>query len=124
MKRHVLTVDLVPSPRRIAAYLRYHRAIWPEVARSLRRVGIHALDIYRLGRRLVMVMDTRDDFDLRRNMATHRASHPRCAEWEDLMRTFQRRPRGARKGEVWARMEQVFRLGRAKRGGSARRKTR
>jgi L-rhamnose mutarotase len=109
--RHVLTVDLVPEKRRIAEYLRYHRAPWPEVVRSLRRVGIRSMDIYHLGRRLVMVMETPKGFDLRKAMAVHRASDPRCAEWEDLMRTFQRRPPGARKGEVWARMEHVFRLG-------------
>ncbi len=110
MTRHVLTVDLVPDRRRIAAYLRYHRRPWPEVVRSLRRVGIRSMDIYRLGRRLVMVMETRESLDVRAAMAKHRSSSPRCAEWETLMRTFQRPPPGARRGEVWARMQQVFRL--------------
>jgi L-rhamnose mutarotase len=108
--RHVLTVDLVPDAARIAAYLRYHREPWPEVVRSLRRVGIRSMDIYRLGRRLVMVMETRKGLDLRAAMAKHRNSSPRCGEWEVLMRTFQRRPPGARRGEVWARMEKVFQL--------------
>jgi L-rhamnose mutarotase len=118
-----MTVDLVPEPRRIAAYLKHHREPWPEVVRSLRRVGIRSMDIYRLGRRLVMVMETGKGLDLRTAMAIHRTSH-RCAEWEDLMRTFQRRPPGARKGEVWARMEHVFRLGGSKRTRSSRRKAR
>ena len=124
MTRHVLTVDLVPERRRIAQYLRYHREPWPEVVKSLRRVGIRSLDIYRLDRRLVMVMETRTGLDLRAAMARHRNSSHRCAEWEELMRSFQRRPPGARKGEVWARMERVFRLGGSKRGRSARRKAR
>jgi L-rhamnose mutarotase len=113
--RHVLTVDLVPDRRRIAAYLRYHRRPWPEVVRSLRRVGIRSMDIYRLGRRLVMIMETRESLDVRAAMAKHRRSSPRCAEWETLMRTFQRPPPGARRGEVWARMQQVFRLTGSKR---------
>jgi len=115
VKRYVLTVDLVPQPRRVAAYVRYHRAVWPEVQRSLRRVGVRTMDIYRLRRRLVMVMETADGFDLRRRMAAHCASDARCAEWEDLMRTFQRRPPGAKRGEVWAGMTPVFHLdGRAR----------
>jgi len=124
VSRHVLAVDLVPEPRRIAAYLKYHREPWPEVMRSLRRVGIRSMDIYRLGRRLVMVMETRKGLDLRTAMAVHRASHPRCAEWEDLMRTFQLPPPEARKGEVWARMEHVFALSGSRRASRARRRTR
>ena len=124
MKRYVLTVDLVPEGHRIAAYLRHHRAVWPEVQRSLRRVGVRAMDIYRLGRRLVMVMDAADGFDLRRSMARHRSSHPRCAEWEDLMKTFQRRPPRARPGEVWAQMGHIFKLSGSRRARRARRKAR
>ena len=110
MKRYVLTVDLQDDPRRIAEYEAHHRAVWPEVQRSLRRVGVRAMDIYALGRRLTMVLDTTDGFDLRRSFAAHAASVPRCAEWEALMRTYQEPPPGAKPGEVWARMERVFHL--------------
>jgi L-rhamnose mutarotase len=120
VKRYVLTLDLVEDKARVAKYVRHHRAIWPEVARSLRRVGIEAMDIYRLERRLVMVMDTRDGFHLRRSFAAHRASDPRCAEWEDLMRTFQRSPPGARPGQLWTPMTRVFALRRPARATSRR----
>jgi L-rhamnose mutarotase len=116
-KRHLLTLDLKDDPSAIAAYRRHHRAVWPEVQRSLRRVGIRSMDIYLLGRRLVMVLETPGRLDRRRAFARHVRSHPRCAEWEELMRTFQERPRGARPGEWWARMEPVFHLG--PRGGRA-----
>jgi L-rhamnose mutarotase len=110
MKRYVLTVDLVDDPARIDEYKAHHHAVWPEVARSLRQVGVRAMDIYALGRRLTMVMDTTDAFDLRRSFARHAASGPRVREWEELMRTFQVPPPGARSGEVWARMDRVFHL--------------
>jgi L-rhamnose mutarotase len=110
MKRYVLTLDLKDDPRAIEEYKAHHRAVWPEVQRSLRGVGVRAMDIYALGRRLTMVMDTTDDFDLQRSFAAHVASDPRCAEWEELMKTFQQAPPGARPGELWARMEQVFHL--------------
>jgi L-rhamnose mutarotase len=109
-ERHVLTLDLKDDPRAVAAYRRHHRAVWPEVETSLREVGVLKMDIYLLGRRLVMLLDTRGGFDRKRAFARH-LSRPRCREWEDLMKTFQERPRGARRGEWWARMEPVYHLG-------------
>jgi L-rhamnose mutarotase len=111
MKRYLLTVDLKDDPAAIEAYRAHHRAVWPEVAESLRAVGVRGLDIHALGRRLVMVLDTEDDFDRATSFARHAASDPRCAEWEALMRTFQEPPPGARPGEVWALMERIFHLG-------------
>ena len=108
--RHVMTLDLKDDRRGIAAYRRHHRNIWPEVRDSLRRVGVLRMDIYQLERRLVMVMDTKEGFDLKRSFAAHVASHPRCAEWEELMKTFQRAPPGARAGRLWTPMESIFRL--------------
>ena len=110
MKRHVLTLDLREGDGVAEAYAAHHDAIWPEVARSLRTVGVLALDIYRLERRLVMVLDTRDDFDLVADFARHAASDPRCAEWEALMKTFQQPPPGAPAGQLWTRMDRVFHL--------------
>jgi L-rhamnose mutarotase len=110
MSRHVMTVDLKDDRRGIAAYRRHHRHIWPEVRDSLRRVGVLRMDIYQLGRRLVMVMDTKEGFSLKRSFAAHAASHPRCAEWEELMKTFQQAPPGAGRGRLWTPMQSLFHL--------------
>jgi len=115
MRRYVLTLDLKDDPAVIEQYKAHHRRVWPEVRKSLRRVGVRAMDIYLLGRRLVMVMDTKDGFDRRRDFAAHVASDPRCAEWEELMKTFQQPPPAARPGELWALMRPVFHLGPARR---------
>jgi L-rhamnose mutarotase len=110
--RHVMTLDLKDDPPGIAAYRRHHRRIWPEVRASLLRVGVLRMDIYQLERRLVMVMDTKKAFDLKRSFAAHVASHPRCAEWEELMKTFQQAPPGAGPGQLWTPMETIFHLAR------------
>ncbi|MGH9194519.1 MAG: L-rhamnose mutarotase [Acidimicrobiia bacterium] len=110
MKRYVLAVDLKDDPKAIGAYETHHRAVWPEVVRSLRAVGVRQMDIYRLNRRLVMVLETEDDFDLRRSFAEHVASDPRCAEWEALMQTFQQPPPGANPGDWWTLMDPIFQL--------------
>lgn len=110
MTRRVLTLDLREGDAVADAYVAHHRAIWPEVARSLHAVGVLGLDIYRLERRLVMVLETVDGFDLEADFARHAASDPRCAEWEQLMKTFQQAPPGASPGSLWTVMEPIFRL--------------
>ena len=117
MSRYVMTLDLKDDRPGIEAYRRHHREIWPEVRDSLLRVGVRRLDIYQLDRRLVMVMETKEGFDLERGFAAHAASDPRCAEWEDLMKTFQQAPPGAKAGELWAVMEPIFHLARRPRRG-------
>ena len=109
MIRHVLTADLRDDPAAIESYKAHHRRVWPEVVRSLQRAGIREMEIYLLGRRLVMVVDT-EGADFRRCFAAHVSSSPRVAEWEELMRGLQQPPPGGRPGEWWALMEPVFRL--------------
>ncbi len=109
MKRFVRALDLKDGPGMVEAYVGHHRAVWPEVEASLKAIGIRAMDIYLLGRRLVMVMDTEDDFDGARAFAEHLAQ-PTCREWETLMQTFQSRAPGARPEEWWADMTPVYHL--------------
>ena len=110
MTRHVLAVDLVDDPAAIDAYKRHHRRVWPEVLSSLRGAGLADLQIYMLGRRLVMVIDLPDGLDVRRVFAAHAASHPRVAEWEALMKSMQQPPPDSAPGEWWAAMQPVFHL--------------
>lgn len=109
MTRYLLTMDLKDDPAAIEAYRDYHRRVWPEVIDSLRRAGIRRMDIYLLERRGVMIVET-DGRDPRRCFAAHRASSPRVAEWELLMKSLQMAPPGGDPGESWAMMEPVFSL--------------
>jgi L-rhamnose mutarotase len=105
----ILTLDLKDA-RAARAYRKHHAAVWPEVLRSLRRVGVKDMEIFALGRRLVMLLETRKGFDPARDFARHRASDPRCAEWEDLMNRFQQPPPGAPRGSLWTPMDHIFSL--------------
>ncbi len=109
MKRYVLTVDLTDDPAVIAAYREHHRRVWPEVLDSLRRSGIVNMDIYLLGKRAVMILET-DGRDPERCFAAHVASGPRVSEWEALMQSIQQAPPGGDPGRWWAQMELVFSL--------------
>jgi L-rhamnose mutarotase len=110
VSRTLLTLDLKDDPAMVEAYRKHHAAVWPEVLKSLRRVGVREMEIFALGRRLVMLMETEPGFDAERDFARHNASHPRCAEWEGLMKTFQEPPPGAPPGRLWTAMEPVFSL--------------
>jgi L-rhamnose mutarotase len=107
--RTVLAVDLKNDAAAIEIYREHHQRVWPEVLASLRRAGVRDMDIYLLGRRLVMIVETEGP-DFRRCFAAHLASHPRVSEWEALMRSLQEPPPGASPGDWWARMEPVFSL--------------
>ncbi len=107
--RTVLAVDLKDDAAAIEAYKDHHRRVWPEVLDSLRRAGVHDMDIYLLGRRLVMIVETNGQ-DFRRCFAAHSTSHPRVIEWEALMRSLQEPAPGTPPGDWWARMEPVFSL--------------
>ena len=109
MPRYVLTVDLKDAPGVIEAYQAHHRAVWPAVVRSLRRVGVRDMEIYRQGRRLAMVLDTESEFDLDSSFARHLAADPLCAEWEALMKDLQQPAPGA-DGDWWTPMKRLFRL--------------
>jgi len=110
MTRRVLTLDLRPGPDVQEAYRAHHAAVWPPVEESLRAIGIRALEIFALERRLVMVLETDEGFDFVERFAVHVASDRRCAEWEALMKTFQQAPPGAPPGVLWTEMERVYRL--------------
>ena len=107
--RTVLAVDLNGPASTIDAYKAYHRGVWPEVLASLRHAGIERMDIYLLGRRLVMILETTDP-DYRRCFEAHVASSPRVAEWEALMHSLQTPPPGGPPGGWWTEMEPVFSL--------------
>jgi L-rhamnose mutarotase len=110
MKQFGRTINLKNDPEIIERYLAHHRAIWPEVERGLKSIGITRMFIFKLERQLFMFMETTDEFDAARDWPRYEASHPRIKEWQDLMASFQEPVPNAKPGEWWAEMEQVFDL--------------
>lgn len=110
MKTYAQTLDLKDGPDTIARYDEHHRAVWPQVQRGLRDIGIQHMRIWRLGRRLFMLMETIDTFDPNRDFARYMDSDPRIREWQELMASLQEPAPGAQPGELWANMELVFTL--------------
>ena len=108
--RHCLMLDLNDDPALIAEYEAHHRAIWPEVKEHLQRQGVTGMEIFRLGTRLCMLMDTDDAvFDAER-MARAEAEDPRLLAWETLMWRFQAPTPWTPEGRKWVRAERIFDL--------------
>lgn len=107
--RYCLALDLKDDTALIAEYERYHEAVWPEVLQSLHDAGIANMEIYRVENRLVLVMDTADDFSLERKAAMD-AANPKVQEWETLMWRYQEALPSAQPGQKWVAMQKVFEL--------------
>jgi len=109
MKSFGQTLNLRDDSEIIEKYKAYHRAVWPEVVESLKRIGITKMKIFLHGRRMFMYIETGDDFDVARDFPRYMDS-PRAKEWDELMCTFQERVPGAKPGEWWSAMEEVYDL--------------
>ena len=102
-------MDLKDDPAAIAEYGRLHRNIWPEIARKIQESGITGMQIYRVGNRLFMVMETKPGFSFADKAAADEAD-PLVQQWEALMGTFQQSLPMARPGEKWVVMSKIFDL--------------
>ncbi|MGV3705195.1 MAG: L-rhamnose mutarotase [Arcticibacter sp.] len=109
MQKYCLTLDLKDDPQLMEEYVRWHRQVWDEIKESIRQSGILGLEIYRLGNRLCMIMETDASFSFERKNQLD-AANPKVQEWEDLMWKYQKPLPGAKPGEKWMLMENIFSL--------------
>ena len=111
VKRYCQTLDLRDNPELIAEYRRRHSQehIWKEIPEGIREVGILEMEIYLLGTRLFMIVETPLDFDWDSAMA-RLGTLPRQAEWEDYMAEFQLVKAGMSSAEKWQMMDRIFHL--------------
>lgn len=110
-RRYCRMLDLRLSDELIKEYRFRHsrQGVWPEIIEGIRQVGILEMDLFLLGHKAVMVLETPADLDL--DAAFERlATLPRQQEWEDYMSIFQQAEKGATSAEKWQPMEQVFHL--------------
>ena len=98
VKRFCQTLDLKDNPELIAEYRRRHSdgEAWSEILDGIRSVGILEMEIYIVGTRLFMIVETPLDFDWDSAMA-RLSTLPRQQEWEDYMAEFQQAAPAARR---------------------------
>lgn len=111
VKRYCQTLDLKDNPELITEYRKRHskEEAWPEIRQGIREVGILEMEIYILGNRLFMIVETPLDFDWSSAMK-RLATLPRQEEWEAYMSIFQQAEANATSDEKWQLMDRMFYL--------------
>lgn len=109
MNKYCFALDLVDDPKLIAEYEEYHRNVWPEIKKSIFDAGITNMEIYRVGNRLFMLMETDASFTAEKKAAMD-AANPKVQEWEALMWKYQQALPTAKPGEKWLLMDKIFQL--------------
>ncbi len=111
VKRYCQTMDLRDNPELIKKYKEAHdrEHFWDEIKQGIRSVGILEMEIYILGTRLFMIVETPLDFDWDTAMA-RLATLPRQEEREAYVAQFQQCNENATSDEKWRMMERMFYL--------------
>jgi L-rhamnose mutarotase len=110
--RRCFALDLRDDPDVIEKYKHWHRPGGPpaEVTRSLRAAGIVSLDIYLVGNRLFMIMDSDASAPV---TSTDDSDNPHVQAWETLMGDLQQDlpfpKRGSGAGK-WQLLEHIYSL--------------
>jgi L-rhamnose mutarotase len=109
MQRFCLALDLVDDSDLISEYEQHHApgSAWPEVTQHDLDAGIVNIEIYRIGNRMFMILETDDSFTFEKK-ATMDAANPKIAEWEQLMWNYQLPLPWAKDGEKWILMKKIF----------------
>jgi L-rhamnose mutarotase len=111
VKRYCQTMELKNEPALIAEYRKRHskEEQWKIIRDGIKAVGILEMEIYILGNRLFMIVETPLDFDWDSAMKKL-AGLPRQQEWEEYMANFQACDPHASSNEKWQMMERMFYL--------------
>ena len=111
IKRYVQTMDLKDDEELIRRYCEAHDEIHarPAILAGMREVGILEMELYRVGDRVVMIVDTPEDFDWDSAMS-RLACLPGQADWEAYVAQFQQCSPTDTSDQKWKMMDRIFRI--------------
>lgn len=111
VKRYCQILEITDDSEMIRLYRECHtkEKSWKEIRDGIRSVGIHEMELYIFGNKVVMIVETPLDFDWESAMAKL-AGLPRQAEWEALVAKFQGCDANATSDQKWQLMERMFYL--------------
>lgn len=111
VKRYCQFLEITDCPELIARYRECHDSehSWKEVRDGIRAVGILEMELYIIGNKVMMIVETPLDFDWKSAMA-RLAGLPRQAEWERFVAEMQGCDPEATSDGKWQLMERMFYL--------------
>jgi L-rhamnose mutarotase len=96
-------------PERVEEYERIHRAVWPEVLRTIHECKMRNYSIFRYGNLLFAYFEYVGD-DYEADMAAM-AADPKTREWWDICEPMQEPVPEREPGEWWHTIPEVFHTG-------------
>ena len=108
-QRYCFALDLTDDEKLIHQYEEYHRKVAKEIIKSITDAGIKAMDIYRTGNRLFMIMEVNEAFDFEKKKKMD-ATNEHVQKWEELMWQYQQALPWAKGDEKWVLMSHIFEL--------------
>ena len=107
MKRYCLALDLKNDLALIDHYIAHHKSVWPEVLASIENSEILQMEIFHIGDRLFLIVETTDTFSFEDKAARDQVSD-KVQEWEQLMDKYQATLPFAKPNEKWVLMNKIF----------------
>ena len=110
-KRYCKTLTLKDDSQLIEEYKEAHSMgkAWPEITQGMKDIGIIDMEIYLIGNRLFMIMETCPEFEHDSAFAKL-ANMPRQSEWEASMAKFQNTDADAAADAKWQLMERIYKM--------------
>ena len=111
IKRYCQTLDLKDDIILIEKYKYFHskEGFWPEIGIFLKDCGIENMEIYLYKTRLFTIMEVNENSS-QDKVQELKKKHPKDAEWQALMLTFQKLLPESTEDQRWIPMEKVFDL--------------
>lgn len=90
-KRFVSTLELEEDSLLIEEYKRIHGIgmCWPEIANNMKEIGVLDMELYLMGTRAFLIMDTNLEYDPNTDNDIW-AKKPREKEWQTYVSKFQK----------------------------------
>lgn len=111
VKRYCQFMEISDCPELIRKYRECHdeKHSWKEIRNGIKNVGIFEMELYIIGNKVVMIVETPLDFNWDEAME-RLAGLPRQAEWESFVAAMQGCDPNATSDQKWQLMERMFYL--------------
>ena len=109
MKRFCYTLDLKNDNKLKDEYIKHHKNVWPKIIESMKESGIINAEIYNIGDRLFLLIDTNDKLT-EKNKKKLDLKNPIVQKWESLMSNYQKKIEFSKTKEKWVKMDKIFEL--------------
>ena len=111
VKRYCQFLEIKNDPDLIKRYVECHDSnhFWKEIRDGIKQVGILEMELYIVGNKVVMIVETPLDFDWESAM-TKLSTLPRQSEWESFVSEMQGCDPLASSAAKWKLMDRMFYL--------------